>query len=55
MDPLTALPVQGGRVINRREAAYAASVAAATDSRTSLAVGSAVLSGLIGPRAAATG
>ncbi|WP_380163600.1 sigma-70 family RNA polymerase sigma factor [Jannaschia sp. R86511] len=49
------MPVQGGRVVNRREAAYAAAVAAASDSRASIAAGSAVLTGLVAPRAAATG
>ncbi len=52
---LPALPVQGGRVPNRREAAYAAAVASAADSRTSIGVGTAVLSGVLRPRVAATG
>ncbi|MGJ7441893.1 sigma-70 family RNA polymerase sigma factor [Aquipuribacter sp. MA13-6] len=53
--PAASLPVQGGRVPNRREAVYAAAVASAADSRTSIGVGSAVLSGVLSPRVAATG
>lgn len=52
---LAGLPQQSRRP-GRREAAYAAAVAAAADSRTSIGVGSAVLAGALVPaRAAATG
>lgn len=45
-DPLAALPRQAARTPNRREAAYAATVAAAADTRASIVAGSAALDGL---------
>lgn len=46
-DPVDVVPRQAVRTPNRREAAYAATVAAAADTRASIAAGSAALEGLL--------